>query len=158
MKHLKRYNEDLSFLKELNRLLSDDDFNKYAEEFDSIIEGFLEYADEGYELKFETAYGRQVHMKYEDYLKKNEKYQEFIHGLPKGGLFFSSQIMIPYDYKLMLSLLEDIQSSVDRIGDLGWVMKKFDISGFTNHIAFGSESWSQPRIVVTHEFQKGKKG
>jgi hypothetical protein len=45
MKHLRKYNEDLSFLKELNRLLSEEDFNKYAEEFDSIIDGFVEYGN-----------------------------------------------------------------------------------------------------------------
>ncbi len=45
MKHLKKF-ENLQMLKEWGYLLSDDDFNMYAEEFDSVIDGFLEYADE----------------------------------------------------------------------------------------------------------------
>lgn len=151
MKHLRKYNEDLSFLKELNRLLSEEDFNKYAEEFDSIIDGFVEYADEGYELSFETAYGRRVTIAYQDYLDKNERYQEFIHGLPSHGLFFKSRIVIPYDYTILKSLLHDIQTSIDRAGDRGWVLKEFDVKGIKKPLT----NSMKPRIIITHDFEKG---
>jgi len=146
--------ENLQRLKEWGYLLSDTDFNKYAEEFDSVIDGFLEYADEGYELSFKTAYGMEVRMTYDDYTKKNEKYQEFIHGLPRRGLFFTSSITMPYEYKVLQSLLEDVQASVDRISDLGWVMKKFEVNGFKIPFAVSIK----PYIVVSHEFERGNRG
>lgn len=153
MKHIKKYNEDLTLLKKWGRLLSEEDFNKYAEEFDNIIDGFVEYADEGYELSFETAYGQRVTMKYKDYIEKNEKYQEFIHGFGYTNLFFTSKIVIPYDYNILQSLLQDIQTSIDRVGDRGWFLKEFNVNGYKIPLT----SSMNPRIVVSHEFEKGKR-
>lgn len=152
MKHLKKF-ENLRMLTDWGLLLPEDKFNKYAEEFDAILDGFLEYADMGYKLSFETAYGNAVHMKYDDYLKKNDKYKEFINGLPVRGLFFTSTIEIPYDYKVLLSILEDVQASVDRLGDIGWVMKEFEVKGLKERYLTMT-----PKISISHSFEKGPRG
>jgi|ERR1035437_1646175 hypothetical protein len=149
MKYLKTF-ENLNLLTEWGLILSEEDFNKYADEFDSIVEPFLEYADAGYGVSFETAYGSKVTMTYDDYNKKNDKYKEFINGLPARRLFFSSRVEMLYDYKVLLSLLEDVQVSVDRLGDLGWKMKEFQVHGLKDV----DLSWIKPRIIISHEFEK----
>ena len=144
MKYLKKF-ENLDMLKQWGKLLSEEDFDKYAYEFDLIVEPFLEYADTGYDLSFETAYGTKVRITYDDYNKKNDRYKEFIHGLPSNRLFFTSRIIMPYDYQNLISLLEDVQVSVDRLGDRGWKLKRFDVNGLKDY---------SPRIVISHEFEK----
>ena len=151
MKHLKKF-ENLDMLRQWGRLLSDEDFDNYAYEFDLIVEPFLEYADIGYELSFETAYGTRVRISYDDYKERNDTYKEFIHGLPTGRFFFKSYITINYDYNVLLSLLEDIQACVGRLGDRGWTLKEFNVIGQKVPI-FG-----KPNITISHEFEKGNRG
>ena len=151
MKHLKKF-ESLGLIKDWNLLLSDEDFKKNADEFDSIVEAYIEYAHEGYEISFETAYGTKVIISWNDYNSKNEKYQEFIHGLGAKGFFFTSKIKLPYDYSKLQSLLEDVQSCVDRLGDMGWKLVEFNVIGITpNHF---SSQFHKPNIRVEHEFKK----
>lgn len=150
MKYLK-YFESLSHQSEWGLILSPEDFIKVADEFDSIIEPYLEYADMGYELSFETAYGSRVFMNYDDYLKKTDKYKEFINGLHVRGSFFTSKVKLPYDYNVLIEFLKDVQVSIDRLGDNGWVMKEFEVKGLKE----STLSSSKPRITVSHEFNKG---
>ncbi len=150
MKYLKKF-ENLNLLTEWGLILSEEDFDKYAYEFDLIVEPFLEYTDIG-DLSFETAYGSKVTITYDDYSKKNDKYKEFINGLPVRGLFFSSRITMPYDYKVLLSLLEDIQTSVDRLSDMKWKMETFNVSGFKDNESDGF--YGNPRIIISHKFKK----
>lgn len=128
VKYLKNF-ENLNLLKQWGLILSDEEFQKMAQEFDKIIEPFLEYTDDGHLLKFETAYGERVLMKYEDYLSKNEKYKEFINGLPARGLFFNVILYLPNNYENLINFLSDFNSSVGRINDLGWRTSEFKISG-----------------------------
>ena len=88
-------------------------------------------------------------MKFDDYLKKNEKYEEFIHGLPAYGLFFTSTLILKiYNYDKMLDILENIQSSVGRLSDIGWEMKKFTIYGTPK-----AGSYTYP-MMINHEWAK----
>jgi len=148
MKHLKRF-ENLELQSEWGLILSDEEFKKSANDFDAIIEPYLEYADEGYELSFETAYGSRVIMNYDDYMSKNEKYQEFINGLHAGRSFFISTVKLPYDYNILTKFLNEIQVSIDRLSDNGWMLKEFDVKGIVE-----PRYSMPPRIIVKHEFEK----
>ena len=151
MKHLKKF-ENLRRIKEWDLLLSDEDFKKNADEFDSIAEAYIEYTHEGYEISFETAYGTRVSMSWSDYNEKNEKYQEFIHGLVAKGYFFTSSVKLPYDYNKLQSFLEDVQSCVDRLGDMGWNLVEFKVVGISSNSR--TSRFNPPNIKVEHEFIK----
>lgn len=153
MKHLKKF-ESLGLIKDWNLLLSDEDFKKNAEEFDSIVEAYIEYAQEGYEISFETAYGTRVIISWNDYNSKNEKYQEFIHGLGARGFFFTSKIKLPYDYSKLQSLLEDVQSCVDRLSDMGWILVEFKVIGISPDNKITHSEYNPSHIRVEHEFKK----
>jgi hypothetical protein len=153
MKHLKKF-ESLGLIKDWNLLLSDEDFKKNADEFDSIVEAYIEYAHEGYEISFETAYGTKVIISWNDYNSKNEKYQEFIHGLGAKGFFFTSKIKLPYDYSKLQSLLEDVQSCVDRLSDMGWILVEFKVVGISPDNKMAHSKFNPPNIRVEHEFKK----
>jgi hypothetical protein len=149
MKYLKKF-ENLNLLKQWGFILSDEEFQNIALEFDKIIEPFLEYTDEGHLLKFETAYGERVLMRYEDYLAKNDKYKEFINGLPAKGLFFNVILYLPNNYENLINFLSDFNSSVGRINDLGWRTSEFKISGsYDNRLV-------SKYIILNYEFRKNK--
>lgn len=152
MKHLKKF-ENLSKLKDWGRLLSDEDFKKYAEEFDNIVDIFIDYVDLGYEIRFETAYGAKVAMKYEDYVAKNVKYEEFIHGLPARGLFFTLSIKMPYDFKQFITIVDDVNNSSTRLESLDWVIKSFDVHGLPEKGIKNNSGWMKPHITITYDFE-----
>lgn len=141
MKHLKKF-ENLDFIKQLGLLLSEEEFQKWADEFDTIIESFLDY-DTGFKLRFETAYGRRVIMSLDDYLQKNETYKEFIHGLPARGLKFKSTIVISGDYDSLIQVLDDIKTTINRISDIGWQSASLEV------VTINGGSFK-----ITNEFQK----
>lgn len=147
LKHLKKF-ENLELLKKWGKLQSDENFKKMAEEFDALVEVFLDYVDEGYEIDFDTAYGTRVFISYEDYLEKNDKYEEFIHGLASHNMEFTSRIVMDYNYDKFLNILRDIQSSCDKIQDINWKMIEFTVNGL-NEPGFGRR-----RIIISHEFKK----
>ena len=146
MKHLKNF-ESLRMLKDWGYLLSDEDFKKYADDFDNIVDIFIDYYDLGYEIKFATAYGAQVTMHYDDYLKKNEKYQEFIHGLPRRGLFFSIYIKMPYDFENFTKILNDVNGSSNRLESMDWVVKSFKVTGEP------FDKYQPPFITINYNFE-----
>jgi hypothetical protein len=152
MKYLKKF-ENLNMLKSWNMILSDSDFKTYAEMFDEIVDIFVDYTDLGYEMKFETAYGSKVVMTYEDYIDKNEKYQEFIHGLPARGLFFTLSIRMPYDFENFINILNDVNSNSKRLESMEWVIKSFNVNG--EHVS--KFTWSKPFIRISYEFESVNK-
>ena len=114
----------------LNGMISDSDFKIYAEMFDNIVDIFIEYHDLGYEIKFITAYGRRVEMSYYDYVDKKEKYKEFINGLPIGGLFFSIDISMPYEFENFINILNSVNSNSKRLEEMDdLVIKSFQVRG-----------------------------
>jgi len=152
MKYLKKF-ENLNMLKSWNMILSDSDFKTYAEMFDDIVDIFVDYTDLGYEMKFETAYGSKVIMTYEDYIDKNEKYQEFIHGLPARGLFFTLSIRMPYDFENFINILNDVNSNSKRLESMEWVIKSFNVNG----MPVSKFTWSKPFITISYEFESESK-
>ena len=146
MKHLKKF-ESLRTLKDWNMILSDSDFKMYAEMFDNIVDIFVDYSDLGYDIKFATAYGSQVTMTYDDYVDKNEKYQEFIHGLPAKGLFFSIYIKMPYEFENFINILNDVNSSSKRLESMDWVIKSFKVSGEPFN------KFPSPYITINYNFE-----
>ena len=146
MKHLQKF-ESLQFLKDWGYLLSDEDFKKYADDFDNIIDIFIDYHDLGYEIKFATAYGAQVTIDYYDYLKKNEKYQEFIHGLPRRGLFFSVYVKMPYDFENFTKILNDVHGSSSRLESIDWIAKSFKVTGEPFN------EYQPPFITINYNFE-----
>jgi hypothetical protein len=141
MKHLKKF-ENLDLIKEWDLLLSEEEFQKWADEFDTIIESFL-YYETGFKLRFETAYGQRVIMSLDDYLQKNDTYKEFIHGLPARGLKFKSTIIISGDYDNLIKVLDDIKTTINRISDIGWESTSLEV-GTMNDGSFR----------ITNEFKK----
>lgn len=146
MKYLKKF-ENLNLIKNWNLLLSDEDFKKYAELFDHIIDIFIEYRDLDYDIKFETAYGSRVSMSFDDYIDKNEKYEEFIHGLPARGLFFSISIKMEFDFNNFIKLISDINQSSTRLESLDFRIKSFDIKGDPLY------KFPSPFISIKYEFE-----
>ena len=146
MKHLKKF-ESLRMLKDWNLILSDSDFKMYAEVFDNVVDIFVDYYDLGYDIKFATAYGSQVTMTYDDYVDKNEKYQEFIHGLPAKGLFFSIYIKMPYEFENFINILNDVNSSSKRLESMDWAIKSFKVSGEPFN------KFPSPYITINYNFE-----
>lgn len=148
MKHLRAF-ENLDMLRGMNRLLSDEKFQKVSNEFDEIVDYFLEIAD-SYSLRFSTAYGRKVTMSYKDYLEQNETYQEFIHGLaairhqerPK----FTAHVSGENNYDELLNLQNKFKSIINRMETSGWSMIELE--------SFLSKAFNSMRLSV--EFKKDK--
>jgi hypothetical protein len=144
----KRYSrEDLLVV---NGMISDSDFKIYAEMFDNIVDIFIEYYDLGYEIKFATAYGRRVEMSYYDYVDKKEKYKEFINGLPIGGLFFSIDISMPYEFENFINILNSVNSNSKRLEEMDdLVIKSFQVRG--NPLGGIAPS---PFISISYDFEE----
>jgi hypothetical protein len=99
MRHLKKF-ESLEKLKKEKLFLSDKDFKQAAEEFEEVMDCFLEITDKGYEVYFRNSYGHGITlMSYQDYLDQNEDYQEFIHGTKsKVGLSLGFEVFIGFEF------------------------------------------------------------
>jgi hypothetical protein len=99
-----------------------------SKDFDKIVDYFLEFAHDGHDLKFETACGHRVYLGYDDYLLKNEKYEDFIRAFPIMGVFFSVIIKIrKFDYDEMLKVIDSAKTSIGRLEDIGYDLKDFKI-------------------------------
>lgn len=135
----------------LNGMISDSDFKIYAEMFDNIVDIFIEYHDLGYEIKFITAYfSFKVEMSYYDYVDKKEKYKEFINGLPVGGLFFSIDISMPYEFENFINILDSVNSNSKRLEEMDdLVIKSFQVSG--NPLGGIGPS---PFISISYDFEE----
>jgi hypothetical protein len=165
MKHIKKFESlestTIKVYNELNKYklysredllngISDSDFKIYAEMFDNIVDIFIEYHDLGYEIKFITAYGRRVEMSYYDYVDKKEKYKEFINGLPIGGLFFSIDISMPYEFENFINILNSVNSNSKRLEEMDdLVIKSFQVRG--NPLGGIGPS---PFISISYDFEE----
>lgn len=107
-------------------------YDELSKEFDVIVDAFVEFVDDGYGLSFITACGRQVFLTYDDYIRRGVNYDEFIKALPIMGLFFTVRISLgESDYRTSLKIAEEVQSSIGRINDLGWVLTDYKLDGNT---------------------------
>ena len=111
-------------------------FNENIElsnEFDKIVDIFIEFADDGCDLKFRTACGHQVSMSYDDYTSKNKNYHEFMDALPIMGIFFDISIHTNYNYDKFIDMSKEFQASLLRIREYNWNLKEFKSHVFSDH-------------------------
>ncbi len=104
----------------------------------SIVETMLDFIDEGEKITFKSSTGD---MSYSDYLEKNDNYQKFKPVITARGTTTSRFTIVyrPKDgsYKNLMIIIDNMQSTIDRLGDDGWVLSEFRVG--TNKKELGSE-------------------
>jgi predicted ABC-type ATPase len=100
-------------------------------EVDKIVDTMLDFIDEGERITFKSSTGD---MTYSDYLEKNTRYQEFKPVLVSKNKTVSkfSLIYRPKDrsYNNLMVVLDNMQSTIGRLGDDGWVLSDFKVGSF----------------------------
>jgi predicted ABC-type ATPase len=95
-------------------------------EVDKIVETMLDFIDEGEKITFKSSTGD---MTYSDYLEKNERYQNFKPVLVSKNKTVSKFTIIysPKDgsYNNLMVVLDNMQSTIGRLGEDGWVLSTF---------------------------------
>ena len=109
-------------------------------EVDKIVDTMLDFIDEGEKISFRSSTGD---MRYTDYLEKNSAYQNFKPVLVSKNKTVSkfSIIYSPKDgsYDNLMTILDNMQSTIGRLGEDGWVLSDFRA---------GSNSASKGKDVV----------
>jgi hypothetical protein len=97
-------------------------------EVDKIVETMLDFIDEGEKITFKSSTGD---MTYSDYLEKNERYQNFKPVLVSKNKTVSKFTIIysPKDgsYNNLMVVLDNMQSTIGRLGEDGWVLSTFRV-------------------------------
>ena len=118
------------------------DYDRIKKDFDDVVATLHDIIDdhEGVSLSFNTACGRRVYMKYDDYIEKNSKYDEFIKAFPILGEFFTIHISSKCDinasinYDNSLKIAKTMETIIKKIIYLDWTFKKFELSGSSDPI------------------------
>lgn len=109
-------------------------------EVDKIVDTMLDFIDEGEKILFKSSTGD---MTYTDYLEKNTIYQGFKPVLVSKNKTVSkfSIVYSPKDgsYDNLMTVLDNMQSTIGRLGEYGWVLSDFRA---------GSNSASKGKEVV----------
>lgn len=120
------------------------------DEIDYIVDTMLEYIDEDENVIFKSPSGG---MRYTDYLAKNATYQSFKPVLVSKNKTVSrfSIFYAPKDgsYDKLVTVLDNMQSTIGRLGEYGWVLSDFRAG--SNRKGYGvpvSISW------ISFEFSK----
>lgn len=111
------------------------DYDRIEKDFDHVVDALFDILDEFSELRlsFETACGQVVHLKYEEYVKKDEKYDEFIEALPIMGEFFTINLCFTgFDYEKAILIGGLMESNIQRIIDLNWKFEEFKLNSADN--------------------------
>jgi len=97
-------------------------------EVDKIVETMLDFIDEGEKITFKSSTGE---MTYSDYLEKNERYQNFKPVLLSKNKTVSKFTIVysPKDgsYNNLMVVLDNMQSTIGRLGEDGWVLSTFRV-------------------------------
>lgn len=119
-------------------------------EVDKIVDTMLDFIDEGEKITFKSSTGD---MTYTDYLEKNARYHTFKPVLVSKNKTVSKFTIVysPKDgsYNNLMVVLDNMQSTIGRLGDDGWVLSDFRAG--SNSKGYGVEvliSW------VSFEFTK----
>jgi predicted ABC-type ATPase len=119
-------------------------------EVDKIVDTMLDFIDDGERITFKSSTGD---MNYTDYLEKNTRYQNFKPVLVSKNKTVSkfSIVYRPKDgsYDNLMTILDNMNSTIGRLGDDGWVLSDFRAG--SNSKGYGVEvliSW------VSFEFTK----
>jgi predicted ABC-type ATPase len=119
-------------------------------EVDKIVETMLDFIDEGEKITFVSSTGG---MTYSDYLAKNVRYQNFKPVLLSKNKTVSrfSIVYSPKDatYNNLMVILENMQSTIGRLGDDGWSLSGFEVNKVFN-IFF---EFTKPDIILDKEFE-----
>ena len=95
-------------------------------EVDKIVDTMLDFIDEGEKITFKSSTGE---MTYSDYLEKNERYQRFKPVLVSKNKTVSKFTIVysPKDgsYNNLMVVLDNMQSTIGRLGEDGWVLSTF---------------------------------
>ena len=97
-------------------------------EVDKIVETMLDFIDEGEKITFKSSTGE---MTYTDYLAKNDRYQNFKPVLVSKNKTVSKFTIVysPKDgsYNNLMVVLDNMQSTIGRLGEEGWVLSTFRV-------------------------------
>jgi hypothetical protein len=102
-------------------------------EVDKIVDTMLDFIDEGERITFKSSTGE---MTYTDYLEKNERYQKFKPVLVSKNKTVSkfSIVYSPKNasYDNLMVVLENMQSTIGRLGGDGWTLSGFEVNKVFN--------------------------
>ena len=97
-------------------------------EVDKIVDTMLDFIDEGEKITFKSSTGE---MTYTDYLEKNTRYQNFKPVLVSKNKTVSKFTIVysPKDgsYNNLMVVLDNMQSTIGRLGEDGWVLSTFRV-------------------------------
>ena len=97
-------------------------------EIDKIVDTMLDFIDEGEKITFKSSTGE---MTYTDYLAKNDRYQNFKPVLISKNKTVSKFTIVysPKDgsYNNLMVVLDNMQSTIGRLGEDGWVLSTFRV-------------------------------
>ena len=97
-------------------------------EIDKIVDTMLDFIDEGEKITFKSSTGE---MTYTDYLAKNDRYQNFKPVLISKNKTVSKFTIVysPKDgsYNNLMVVLDNMQSTIGRLGEEGWVLSTFRV-------------------------------
>ena len=97
-------------------------------EVDKIVDTMLDFIDEGEKITFKSSTGD---MTYSDYLAKNDRYQNFKPVLVSKNKTVSKFTIVysPKDgsYNNLMVVLDNMQSTIGRLGEDGWVLSTFRV-------------------------------
>ena len=124
--------------------------NGSENEVDKIVDTMLDFIDEGEKITFKSSTGS---MTYTDYLAKNDRYQNFKPVLVSKNKTVS-RFSIVYsakdkDYDNLLEILDNMKSTIGRLGDDGWTLSGFEVNKVFN-IFF---EFTKPDVILDKEFE-----
>jgi predicted ABC-type ATPase len=125
-------------------------------EVDKIVDTMLDFIDEGEKITFKSSTGE---MTYSDYLEKNERYQRFKPVLVSKNKTVSKFTIVysPKDgsYNNLMVVLDNMQSTIGRLGEDGWVLSTFRVGSDGSWHSETSEKGKEVKIDwVFFEFSK----
>lgn len=123
-------------------------------EVDKIVETMLDFIDDGVNITFKSSTGD---MKYSDYIEKNSAYQKFKPVIVSKNKTISKFNILyhPEDqsYSNLMTILDNMQSTIGRLGDEGWILSNFYISpdrgyhGNNVKITWVSFEFTKPDVI-----------
>lgn len=111
---------------------------------DDIIDTMVDFIDEGEKITFYSPNSSYGGMTFQDYLSKNNKYEEF-KPVNKAGNKIISKFSIIYrpknnNYDGFVELMDNMKSTIGRLGDNGWVLYDFTtVTDKSKDIKYGDE-------------------
>lgn len=133
---------------------------------DDIIDTMVDFIDEGEKITFYSPNSSYGGMTYQDYLSKNNRYEEF-KPVNKAGNKIISKFSIVYrpknnNYDGFVELMDNMKSTIGRLGDDGWVLYDFTtVTDKSKAIKYGDEVimnyvefvFAKPDEILEEEFK-----